>query len=83
MIARYKNIYLQHDPVSLSTLTDTSSIQLNENISAAEIGNDFVAETPSSYQFQLRSIDLAKLLQIRAGKTKKKEKWVYLMNLVL
>ncbi|CAF3205771.1 unnamed protein product [Rotaria sp. Silwood2] len=65
--------YLSEHERSLSTLTDTSSIQLNENIQDAEIGNDFVAETPVLHQFHLRSLDLAKLQLIRAEKTKKKK----------
>ncbi|CAF1593854.1 unnamed protein product [Rotaria magnacalcarata] len=64
----------QPESMILSTSIDTSSIQLDEDVQDSQSENDFVAETPTSHQFNLRSVDLVKLQVIRTEKNNMKKK---------
>ncbi|CAF4583183.1 unnamed protein product [Rotaria socialis] len=63
-----------NEHISSATSRNTrSSIQLNETVHDSVAGNDFIAELPSHHQFNLRAVDLAKLLVIRTAKNNKKK----------
>ncbi|CAF0802050.1 unnamed protein product [Rotaria sordida] len=64
----------QRESMTLSTSIDTSSIQLDEDDQDSQVENDFVAKLPPSHQFNLRSVDLAKLQVIRTEKNNNKKK---------
>ncbi|CAF3898463.1 unnamed protein product [Rotaria magnacalcarata] len=71
----------QPDSMTLSTTMNTSKgvciisgIQVDEDVQDSQAENDFVVETAASHQFNLRSVDLAKLQIIQTEKNNIKKK---------
>ncbi|CAF4174369.1 unnamed protein product [Rotaria sp. Silwood2] len=79
---QFSSLMSELEPVSSSFSRNlssqiSSSIQCNVTFENSQANDDFVAELPSSYQFKLQPVDLAKLLVIRSKKINKKMTRLY------
>lgn len=50
---------------------------MDEDVPNSQVENDFVVETPALHQFNLRSVDLAKLQVVRTEKNNRKKKRLF------